>query len=355
MKKLQAMRTLSLSITLGALALALAPSELYADHHADQKAKAKAKTKTKAQFVQHLDAGKKQTIVTFGTSLTAVGAWVDQFATVLEQTYPGQAKVINGAQGGANSDWGVKSLDEKVLQHKPDTVLIEFAVNDAVGKRRTSVEHARNNLEQLIERILKANPDTEIILQVMNVPIGHTRTGRPNLEAYNQMYRDVAKERGYLLIDHWPNWQKLLDEDPLRFVAYNPDTIHPVRIGAINIITPHLLRELGLPAGEPEKSIATPCWKYLLHVMRTDKNPATSRKDFNGYWEKGFKMSDLDQNGKLSPEETVADSLLKALDKNQSNSIELDEWLAAYDGMFEKFDRDQDGSLSPEEKQKLAQ
>jgi len=347
MKKSPAMRTLSLSIALGSLALALIPCELLADHH--------AKHKTKAQFVQHLDAGKKQTVVTFGTSLTAVGAWVDQFATVLEQNYPGQAKVINGAQGGANSDWGVKSLDQKVLQHKPDTVFIEFAVNDAVGKRRTSVEHARNNLNKLIERILKANPDTEIILQVMNVPVGHTRTGRPKLDAFNQMYRDVAKERGYLLIDHWPNWQKLLDEDPLRFVAYNPDTIHPVRIGAINIITPHLLRELGLPAGEPEKSTATPCWKYLLHVMRTDKNPATTRKDFNAYWEKGFKMSDLDQNGKLSPEETVADSLLKALDKNQSNSIELTEWLAAYDGMFEKFDRDQDGSLSPEEKQKLAQ
>ena len=93
------MRTLSLSIALGSLALALIPCELLADHH--------AKHKTKAQFVQHLDAGKKQTVVTFGTSLTAVGAWVDQFATVLEQNYPGQAKVINGAQGGANSDSSV--------------------------------------------------------------------------------------------------------------------------------------------------------------------------------------------------------------------------------------------------------
>lgn len=351
------MRTLNLSIALGSMALTLSPCELHADHHADHKTNAQTKAQTKAQFVQHLDAGKKQTIVTFGTSLTAIGAWVDQFATVLEQSYPGQAKVINGAQGGANSDWGVKSLDQKVLQHKPDTVLIEFAVNDAVAKRKTSVEHARNNLEQLVERILKSNPDTEIILQVMNVPIGHTRTGRPNLEAYNQMYRDVAKERGYQLIDHWPNWQKLLDEDPLRFVAYNPDTIHPVRIGALNIITPHLLRELGLhplAQGNPEKSTATPCWDYLLHIMRTNKNPATSRKDFKGYWEKLFTMADLDQNGSLSPEEMAADSLLKILDQDQSNSIELEEWLAAYDGMFDKFDRDQDGSLSPKEKKQLA-
>ena len=294
-------------------------------------------------------------MVTFGTSLTAVGAWVDQLATVLNQQYPGQCTVINGAQGGANSDWGVKSLDEKVLRHQPDTVLIEFAVNDAVGKRRTNVEHARNNLNILIERILEANPKTEIILQVMNVPVAHTRTSRPELEAYNQMYRDVAVERGYQLIDHWPNWQKLLGEDPLRFVAYNPDTIHPVRAGALNIITPHLLRELGLPAGNPEQSTATPCWKYLLHIMRTDqKNPATTLEGFDGYWEKLFKMSDHDHNGKLSARETVADPLLRALDKNQSNTIELKEWLAGYDGLFEKFDRDRDGSLSPEEKQQLA-
>jgi Ca2+-binding EF-hand superfamily protein len=88
--------------------------------------------------------------------------------------------------------------------------------------------------------------------------------------------------------------------------------------------------------------------------MRTDKHPATSRKDFDGYWEKLFTMADLDQNGSLSPEEMLADALLKTLDKDQSNSIELEEWLAAYDGMFDKFDRDQDGSLSPEEKNQLA-
>ena len=329
---------LSAIATLSTFTCALLPCPLQADEHGKEKAK--------PQFVQHLDAGKKQTIVTFGTSLTAIGAWVDQFATVLEQTYPGQAKVINGAQGGANSDWGVKSLDEKVLKHEPDTVFIEFAVNDAVARRKTSVEHARNNLNQLIERILKANPDTEIILQVMNVPVGHTRTGRPNLETYNQMYRDVAKERGFQLIDHWPNWQKLLERDPLRFLAYNTDTIHPVREGALNVITPHLLRELGLPAGKPAQSMDTPCWKYLLHIMRTDKkNHATTRKDYDAYWQKLFEMADLDANGSLSAEEMRADSLLKAMDRNQSKTIELEEWLAAYAPIFQKYDRNSDGQL----------
>jgi len=117
-----------------------------------------------SRLVSNLESGKKQTVVTFGTSLTAVGAWVDQLRAVLEQQYPGQITLINGAQGGANSDWGRGALDEKVLTHKPDTVFIEFSVNDAFALHQTSVAHARGNLVNMIERILAANPETEIIL-----------------------------------------------------------------------------------------------------------------------------------------------------------------------------------------------
>ena len=308
------------------------------------------------QLVRNLDAGKQQTLVTFGTSLTAVGAWVDQIATVLNQQYPGQCTVINGAQGGANSDWGVKSLDEKVLKHKPDTVLIEFAVNDAVSKRNTSVEHARNNLNQIIDRILAQNPQCEIILQVMNVPVAHTRTGRTKLDAFNQMYRDVAKERDYQLIDHWPNWKKLLNEDPLRFHTYNPDTIHPVRDGALNVITPHLIKELGLATtGHPEKSTATPCWNYLLHVARQDKkNPDTTRADYDTYWEKSFSMSDLNKDGSVDADEMQAAALLKALDRDQSGTVRLEEWLVVQAPQFKAFDKDNNGSIDKKEKTQLA-
>ena len=308
------------------------------------------------QLVRNLDAGKQQTLVTFGTSLTAVGAWVDQIATVLDQQYPGQCTVINGAQGGANSDWGVKSLDEKVLKHKPDTVLIEFAVNDAVSKRNTSVKHARNNLTQIIDRILAQNPQCEIILQVMNVPVAHTRTGRTNLDAFNQMYRDVAKQRGYQLIDHWPNWEKLLNEDPLRFLAYNPDTIHPVREGALKVITPHLVKELGLAtAGHPEKSTDTPCWGYLLHVARQDKkSPHITRADYDAYWEKIFNMSDLDKDGSVDADEMQADALLKALDRDQSGTVSLEEWLIVQAPQFKAFDKDNNGTIDKKEKTQLA-
>ena len=190
---------------------------------------------TKSRFVQHLEDGKKQTLVAYGTSLSAVGALVDQLRTVAEQQFPGLVTVVNGAQGGVNSDWGRENLDNKVLAHHPDTVLIEFSVNDAVDKRKTSVEHARQNLENMIGRVLDAKPETEIILMVMNPPVGHCATERPNLAAFNQMYRDVAKQRGFQLIDHFPEWEKLLKTNPALFLQCMPDTIHPMREGSLNV------------------------------------------------------------------------------------------------------------------------
>ena len=56
-------------------------------------------------------------------------------------------------------------------------------------------------------------------------------------------------------------------------------------------------------------------------------------------------MTDLDSNDSLSAEEMRADSLLKAMDRNQSKTIELEEWLAAYAPLFQEYDRNNDGQL----------
>ncbi len=204
-----------------------------------------------ARFTGHLKAGKAQTVVTYGTSLTAGGAWVGQFGAALEAGWPGLAKVVNSGQGAMWSKWGVDHLDERVIAKKPDAVLIEFGINDAFLEYKTPVAEARANLLQMIDRILAAKADTEIILMTMNPPVGVHLERRPAIAEYYEMYRSVAKERGLRLVDHAANWAPLLADDRARFDRYVPDGIHPGAEGCQQVITPALLKALGIPAIAP--------------------------------------------------------------------------------------------------------
>ena len=105
-----------------------------------------------AAFVQALAAGQPQTVVTYGTSLTAGGAWVAQLKQALDQRFPRLVTVINSGQGGMWSKWGVDNLDARVISKKPDAVFIEFAINDAFLKYETHPADARKNLETMIDR-----------------------------------------------------------------------------------------------------------------------------------------------------------------------------------------------------------
>jgi acyl-CoA thioesterase I len=200
-----------------------------------------------SRLAAQLAAGKAQTIVTYGTSLTAGGAWVGQLRDALESKYPGLAKVINSGQGGMWSKWGVDNLDARVLQKKPDCVFIEFAINDAFLKYETPVEAARTNLCNMIDRILKSKPETEIVLMTMDPPVGVHLERRPKIEDYYQMYRDVAKERKLKLIDHEANWKQIVAHGQGLFAQLVPDGIHPSPAGCAKVITPEILKAMGLP------------------------------------------------------------------------------------------------------------
>jgi len=146
-----------------------------------------------------------------------------------------------------SSDWGVANLDELVIANEPDTVLIEFGINDAALASNMSVEKSEENLTNMINRILAAKAGTEIVLMTMNRPYGVHLTMRPEIDRYYEMYRAVAKERGLLLIDHDANWNALRVKDPGLFQTYVPDGIHPSPEGCRAVVTPALLEALGVP------------------------------------------------------------------------------------------------------------
>ena len=200
----------------------------------------------KCKTIKNLEAGKHQHIVTHGTSLTAGGAWVIQVYQALNQRYyGGLVTITNSGVGASTSNKGMRRLEEWVLARNPDTVFIEFAINDAYEPYKPSPEKCRANLENMIDRILKHNPECEIIPMTTNPVVGKAAEVRPHLEDYYQVYREVAKERGLLLIDHYPAWKKILEEARATFDKYIPDGLHPGELGCRKVITPAILRAMG--------------------------------------------------------------------------------------------------------------
>ena len=211
---------------------------------------------SRPRFVDRLREGRAQHLVTYGTSLTAErtwrfwrrtgGAWVTLLRRRLETDYPGLATVTNGARWGADSNWGVRNLDTRVIRRSPDVVFVEFAINDADAGRGISPETSRANLETMIERVRGARPACEIVLLTMSPAAGRHLDDRPAIDAYYRVYRDVSAERGTGLIDLAEPWRRALtDGSAVR--EFLPDGIHPGEAAAERIILPGILAALGLP------------------------------------------------------------------------------------------------------------
>lgn len=182
----------------------------------------------------NLKAGKKQTVVVYGTSLTAGGSWSKSLNDYFDKHFPGQVTFVNAAKNGMHSDWGVANLKERVLEQKPDLIFIEFAVNDASTKNNVPLEKSQANLDAMVKTLRQQNPQVDVVLQTMNpawdsprVPEKKYGSDRPNLEAYYDGYRRYANEHGLPLVDNYPNWVKIQKEQPERYQKMVPDGIHP--------------------------------------------------------------------------------------------------------------------------------
>lgn len=201
-------------------------------------------------FIKRLQEGKPQHLIVYGTSLSS-GNNGEAWMRVVDETIKGQygdnlLSYSLAGKGGMWSTWGVQHLEDNVIAGKPNAVFIEFGINDAFLEHNTSVAVARLNLMYMIDRIRLYSDSCDIILQVMNMPIGKSAGFRPNLDAYYAMYREVAKEKNLLLIDHYANWQKMLNQGEQVFRQYVPDGLHPNTKGAEEIIAPFILKTIGL-------------------------------------------------------------------------------------------------------------
>ena len=201
-----------------------------------------------APFYQDILDGESKTIVTMGTSLTNLnyGYWGPLMTDWLKSkaTDPANVTVVNVSRSGNASSQAINTQLPNAKAANPDVVFIEFGINDAYVPYAIPVAQAKANLNFIIDELETQNPHVDIALMTMNNTIGSGAGPRPNLDAYYENYRDVAQDRGLILIDHHLNWTELYTNAPATWSSYIPDTVHPNLAGATNIILPQIQYDL---------------------------------------------------------------------------------------------------------------
>lgn len=105
-------------------------------------------------------AGKKVTVAYLGGSITAANGWRPKTTAWLQKTFPdARFEEIHAAIGGTGSDLGVFRVGHDVLQHNPDLLFVEFAVNDGGA----SPDAIWRNMEGIVRQTWHKDPKTDII------------------------------------------------------------------------------------------------------------------------------------------------------------------------------------------------
>ena len=170
-----------------------------------------------AKTRQKLEAGEKVRIVAFGDSITAGGdasepglIFWERWAAALRGKYPrASIETTNGATGGDATVQGLQRLQEKVLQQKPDLVLIGFGMNDHNREGYgVPLDKFVENLRTMIGRI-RADPGAEVLLFSAFPPTPKWHFGSHNMEAYAEATERVAREEHCAYADVYHFWMSL--------------------------------------------------------------------------------------------------------------------------------------------------
>lgn len=150
---------------------------------------------------------------------------------------------VNAGIGGTTSHLGVARLEEEVLSHKPDFLIVEFSVND-----EDNSEHFKETYESLIRRILKEECSPAVLLvhnvryddggnaEAIHLPVGK-HYNLPSVSMKSTIYEQVAAGN-------------IANRD------ITPDDLHPNDAGHVlltEVIT-YYLKQVKEKAEEKEKS-----------------------------------------------------------------------------------------------------
>ncbi|MCA9082555.1 MAG: SGNH/GDSL hydrolase family protein [Planctomycetaceae bacterium] len=112
-----------------------------------------------ANTFHRINAGKSVRVAYLGGSITAAAGWrVKSLAWLKEQFPQSEFTEIHAAIGGTGSDLGVYRLGRDVLDHNPDLLFVEFAVNDGGA----APENIWRAMEGIVRQTWSRFPHTDI-------------------------------------------------------------------------------------------------------------------------------------------------------------------------------------------------
>lgn len=182
------------------------------------------------QFLSHAPSGKRKpvyTIVAFGDSTTAPRGRLDVYADLLQEelAFPGKSnRVINAGIPGNTTEAARSRFQADVLDRRPDAVILQFGINDAVVdvwtnppavRSRVSLERYTENLRYFVRTLRERG--VRVLLMTPN-PLRWTAKlkslyGKPPyrpddpdglnmiLKDYAQSVRQIAQDEKAILID----------------------------------------------------------------------------------------------------------------------------------------------------------
>lgn len=175
-------------------------------------------------------------ISTLGTSITAGNRWQPVVQQMLEGCGLGPVHIGNFGRAGQTIVWGLDHVGPAV-QAKPDILIVEFAINDALFDKGTSPAEAERLTRLLISTAKRESPSTRIYLLITNDAQGQQAEKRPELKAHYESYRKLSLEQGVGLIDTESLWH-VLGNRALR------DDLHPTNEGYKKILAPAVVAAL---------------------------------------------------------------------------------------------------------------
>ena len=94
--------------------------------------------------------------------------WGELINEKLKRFYDTPITFINTAIAGKDSKWGRETVQQNVIAHQPDLVIIAFGMNDGTGK--VSPQQFKANIQGIIQKIKGNNGNAEFILIAPMLP-----------------------------------------------------------------------------------------------------------------------------------------------------------------------------------------